>query len=307
MSIETTEEMLGAFDVTAGILSQSERDSIDKDGYLILSPNSEHWERHGLDLNDVGELLDEMIAAEGWRGGIEGKEETVRPDKPLDPGSDRLANLIDKNPAFRAFIKHPKVLAAVHYIIKAPFKCSAVDMRSPHKGGGEQQLHIDWLPRMEDKEPFDCTIVGFYIDGMTTANGALRVIPGTHTQLDWPNEYIDVLSRHPDEIQAEVPPGSIIVFNSHVWHCGALNESGEIRRTIYVDYRNRNLPQLLNQKRYLRPETISTPSDAERYLLAVRPEDPTDETSCVAPGNAYRARYGNHYLPKELADTADHS
>lgn len=291
------EWMLSAFGASAGLLGEDEISSLDEDGYLILPPDPSYWSGRDVELQSVRRRIDELVAAEGWRGGIEGKENSVTAEKPLDPGSDRLGNLIEKDPVFLAFIRHPKVLAAVHHVIAAPFKCSAVDMRSPRKGGGEQQLHVDWLPRMTEIDPFDCVFVGFYIDGMTVGNGAIRVLPGTHRKLDWPNEYIDVLSRHPDEIRVELEPGSIIVMNAQVWHAGAENRTGTLRRSIYVDYRNRRLPQLLNQKRYLSAATVARLSPEERYLLAVRAEDPPDETVSMGPGAAYRARYGNTYLP----------
>lgn len=290
-------DMLTVFGVSDQLLTRSDREALDQRGFLVLPPDPTFWQERGIDFVELRALVDELVEREGWRGGIEGKEQSVRPDKPLDPGSDRLANLLEKDRRFRAFISHPKVLAAVHYVIKAPFKCSAVDMRSPRKYGGEQQIHIDWLPRTREDQPFDCVFVGFYLDGMTISNGAARFMPGTHRRLDWPNEYIDVLSRHPDEVRVEVPVGGIIVSNGLVWHAGARNDSGVPRRSIYVDYRNRAVGQLLNQKRYLSARTIESLSEAERYLLAVRPEDPTDETVSLGPGDAYRARYGNHYLP----------
>lgn len=296
-------DTMQACGATSALLSAAEISSLDENGFLVIQPDPAYWAAQGISLDELRTTIDALIESEGWRGGIEGKENSVTAERPLDPGSDRIANLIEKDPKFDAFVAHPKVLAAVHRIIRAPFKCSAVDMRSPRAGGGEQQVHIDWLPRMTADASFDCAFAGFYLDGMTVSNGALRVIPGTHRRLDWPNEYIDVLKRHDDEIRVEVEPGSIVVANAHVWHAGATNESGAARRTVYVDYRHRGIGQLLNQKRYLSAKTVSRLSPAHRYLLAVRPEDPTDETASLGPGDAYRARYGNRYLP--IGDEAE--
>jgi len=289
--------MMAAAGVTPDLLQPKDRKALDESGYLILPSQTEFFRSRGIELSVLRDLIDRMIVEEGWRGGIEGKEKTVTAEKPLDPGSNRLGNLVEKKPHFRAFISHPKVLAAVHHVIKAPFKCSAVDMRNPKKDGGEQQIHIDWLPRTSVDDPFECVFVGFFIDGMTIENGALRIIPGTHECCDWPNEYIDVLTRHKDEVRVEVEPGSIIVANALVWHAGACNNTGAPRRSIYVDYRNRRLGQLLNQKCYLSTNTIEDLTELERYLLAVRPEDPNDKTLSLGPGETYRARYGNVYIP----------
>ena len=108
-----------------------------------------------------------------------------------------------------------------------------------------------------------------------------------------------MLTRHKDEVRVEVKPGSIIIANALVWHAGACNNTGAPRRTIYVDYRDRRIGQLLNQKRYLGAYTIESLTEVERYLLAVRPEDPTDKTLSLGPGEKYRARYGNVYIPSK--------
>jgi hypothetical protein len=291
--------VMAHFGVTENTLSKEDKRSLDEDGFLILMPDDTNWPGRGIDLSHVRRTLDALVAKEQWRGGIESKEDAITKEKPLDPGSNRIANLIDKHSVFRKFVSHPKILAAVAHVIGDQFKCSALDLRSPQKGGGEQQLHIDWLPRMNNDDPFECVFVGIHLDGMKIENGALRILPKTHHNLDWPNEYINVLERHPDEVRVELPPGAAVVANGLVWHGGAVNTSGEPRRSLYVDYRQRHIPQLLNQKRYLSADTISSLSDAEKYLLAVRDEDPTDDTKGLGPGEKYRARYGNKYLPIE--------
>lgn len=293
MTINDTTAALDAFDVTDDTLSPEQLASFDRDGFLVLPPDPDYWSRAGVALDDFCAELDRLVETEGWRGGSEGKEDIVSPTKQLDPGSNRLGNLIDKHSIFRKCIAHPKVLAAVRHVIGDDFKCSAADMRMPRKGHGRQHLHIDWVPRISQEEPHDCVFAGLFLDDMNCDNGAIRVVPGTHTNLDWPDEHIDPFATHPDEIQVELPAGSIVVMNAHTWHGGATNHSGAMRRTIYVDYRNRRLGQLLNQKQYLRPETIATLSPAERYLLAVRDVDPTDEAPSLGPGDSYRARYAD--------------
>lgn len=295
--------MLSAFGAGPDRLTDADRAQLDDCGYLIVPPDKNFYRDQGLNIDEVRDILDRLTAQEGWRGGSEGREDKITPERPIDPGADRLKNLINKAAVFRKFIAHPKVLAAVNHVLGRPFKSSGVEMRAPKIGGGEQQIHIDWLPRIEESDPFSMVIVGFYIDGMSAENGALRVIPGTHRKLDWPNEHANVLERHPDEVQVEVEPGTIIVMNSHLWHAGARNNSGKPRRTVYVDYRDRNLGQALNQKHFLSRETIESLTEAEKYLLAVRPEDATDETLVLGMGAAYRARYGDCYVPIERADS----
>lgn len=304
VEINTTDQALAACGVTAQTLTVAHKDSLDRNGYVVLPPDPAYWRSRGTDLAEMRAVLDELSQTESWRGGSEGKEDRVRPDKPLDPGSNRLGNLVEKHRAFRACFTHPAVLAAARYVIGRDMKCSGVDMREPRKGSGEQHMHIDWLPRQNDADPYDNVFCGIFLDDMTAANGAIRVVPGTHRKLDWPNEHIDVFSRQADEIRVEGPAGLMLVVNANTWHGGALNVNGARRRTIYVDYRARHIAQLLNQKRYLSAATIADLTPEERYLLAVRDSDPLDEGASLGPGDAYRARYGASYGRKDEAQVS---
>jgi hypothetical protein len=233
-------------------------------------------------------VLDQLMVEEGWRGGREGKESWVSPDRPLDPGSRRLGNLLEKHSLFWRLIAVPEVLAAVHYVIKDEIKVGAVDMREPIVGEGCQELHIDWTARLRATDPFDCVFVGFVVDDMSASNGAMRIVPGSHATVNWPDAHIDIHRPHPSEMQLEVAAGSFIVMNAHTWHAGATNVSGARRRVVYIDYRNRRLPQLLNQHKYLTVATKARLTDLERYLAGVSSDDPVQQADSVGPGATYR-------------------
>lgn len=292
MNINCTQDAFEALGVNGRTLSEEQRKSLDENGFLVYSPGPQHLAKFGIDVPVMREVIERLIHEEGWRGGREGKEDWVSPERQLDPGSHRLANLLDKHELFLRAIAIPEILAAVHYVIKDEIKVGAVDMREPRSGSGYQRLHIDWIARANETEAHDCAFVGFYLDDMRKDNGAIRVVPGTHKKPNWPDAYVDVNKPHPHEIQVEVPAGSFIVMNAHAWHGGAVNHTGGRRRTLYLDYRNRRLPQLLNQKKYLRPETIARMNACERYLLGVRDSDLTQAEDSVGPGAAYRAWLG---------------
>ena len=71
----------------------------------------------------------------------------------------------------------------------------------------------------------------------------------------WINENLDDLSQHPDEITLEVNQSSIVLMDATLWHSGTKNVNGKRRRVLYLDVRQRNIPQLLNQRIYLGEET----------------------------------------------------
>lgn len=288
IEIDSTPELLRSLNVHANTLSLEQKTALDELGYLVFKPSSDYLASLSISLVQLTQLLDGLTEFEGWSGGSEGKEEWVSPEKALDPGSNRLGNLIEKHESFSKLVSVPEVIAAVHHVIRDEIKVGAVDMREPRQGTGHQRLHIDWLARESQDCSYDCVFVGFYLDGMNEENGAIRIVPGSHRWLGWPDAHFDVSERHPEEIQVTVEPGTFIIVNANTWHAGAINHSGKRRRTIYIDYRKRDLPQLLNQKRYLSRQTLERLSPTELYLLGVRDKDPLLESKSYGPGAAYR-------------------
>lgn len=271
------------------VLTDSQRRAIDAEGLVILPPNPALARR----LEDARHTVDELLAAEGSRAGWEGKEQYFAPGKPFEPGANRLGNLVDKMTLAADLIVLPELLAVAGRVLGDAFKVGSVLMREPLKDHGHQALHIDWLPRETATDPFGGIVAQFVLDDVQTANGAMRYVPGSHRHLGWPDDHIDIHAPHPGERRAEAPAGSLIVMNLNLWHAGAMNATGERRRSVFVNIRRRDLPQLLNQKMYLSPATIERLTPVQRYLLAVRPEDATQVEKSVGPNDRYRERFGS--------------
>jgi hypothetical protein len=274
----------GAF----GVLSREQARAIEQDGLVILPPRAEIQAQ----LPALRADIDILLSEEGPRAGWEGKEQYFAPGKVFDPGARRLGNLVEKIPFAAELIVLPELLEAAYCVLGTEMKVGSVGAREPLKGHGHQPLHIDWLPRERIDEPFSGVGCMVLLDDATVANGAMRYIPVTHTCLGWPDMHIDVNVEHPDERRAEAPAGSIIVINLNLWHAGGVNHTGERRRTILIDIRRRALPQLLNQKKYLSAETLARLTPLQKYLLAVRAEDPDQVEKSVGPGDRYRAQFG---------------
>lgn len=68
----------------------------------------------------------------------------------------------------------------------------------------------------------------FAIDEYTVANGGTLVVPGTHQQVPPPSA--EYLQRH--GVPVECPAGSMIVFDSTLWHAAGANSSGRDRLAI---------------------------------------------------------------------------
>jgi hypothetical protein len=94
--------------VTEASVGAETRDRLDRDGYAPLPAVLS-----GEQVTTMRVLLDELVAAEGDRAGIEVHQEA---------GTDRLADLINKGKVFEVCFTHPRVLACIYRETARPAK-----------------------------------------------------------------------------------------------------------------------------------------------------------------------------------------
>jgi ectoine hydroxylase-related dioxygenase (phytanoyl-CoA dioxygenase family) len=143
----------------------------------------------------------------------------------------RVYALFAKTRAFDAAAVHPLALGVLdrvlgHYQFSAPVGIQI--------GPGEaaQVLHRDEavypLPR-----PHPPVVVNtmWPVDDFTEANGATRVVAGSHT---WESD------RAPDEsaplFVAEMPAGSVMFYLGNLWHGGGANRTERPRLGVILEY-----------------------------------------------------------------------
>lgn len=204
--------------------------------------------------------LSELTAAEGAAAGREVHQEA---------GTDRLSDLVNKDPMFDVCFTHPTVLAAIAHVL-GDFKLSSLNSRAALPGQGHQALHTDWGDPVEAGDYQVCNSI-WLLDDFTAENGATRVIPGSHRWGKRPSDVMDdPAADHVDQIQLIAPAGTVVIFNSHLWHGGTLNRSTAPRRAMHSYFTRRHHPQQLDQQKYLRPETERRLSDTALFVLGVR-------------------------------------
>jgi ectoine hydroxylase-related dioxygenase (phytanoyl-CoA dioxygenase family) len=188
----------------------------------------------------------------------------------------RLADLINKDPMFEYCFTHPRLLAAARRVLGPGFRVDSLNARFSLPGDGHQQLHADW--GSADPAEWDQVMQGRYfgmnslwlIDPFTPDNGATRIVPGTHRSGKVPkDEMADPLAPHPREVVLQAPAGTVIAFNSHCWHGGTLNRTGDLRRAMHMAYVPLHRKQLTDQRRYLRPATSQRLTPQMKCLLDV--------------------------------------
>ena len=245
---------LAGLGVTPASLDAETAGRLDRDGYAPLPGVLSEAE-----LTAIRARLAELLAAEGDQAGIEVHQEA---------GADRLADLVNKGPMFDPCFTHPKVLACIAHVL-GDFKLSSLNFRAALPGHGHQQLHADYGGPMPPAEFQVCNSI-WLLDDFTADNGATRVVPGSHRCAQRPREALDDPSAgHPDEVLLIAPAGTVVVFNSHLWHGGTENRSDRPRRALHSYFTRRANGQQLDQKKYIRPQTLARLNPAARFILDV--------------------------------------
>jgi Phytanoyl-CoA dioxygenase (PhyH) len=240
--------------VAAHSIDGETRSHLDQDGYAAL-PGVLSEGQLGLIRTRLGELL----AAEGDRAGLEVHQEA---------GTDRLADLVNKDPAFEVCFTDPRLLACVAHVLDE-FKLSSLNFRAALPGEGLQAMHAEGGP-VTDPALFSVCNSIWLLDDFTADNGATRVVPRSHLSGKSPGDVMaDTRGTCLGEVLLLAPAGTVVVFNSHLWHGGTLNRSSRPRRALHAYFTRRGNDQQLDQRKYVRPETLARLGPAARFILDV--------------------------------------
>ncbi len=249
------QEALTALGVTDQILTQAEKEKLDRDGFLPLADILSAQQ-----IAQITQRTDELVALEGQDAGKEVHQEV---------GTTRLSDLVNKDPLFEVCFTHPRVLAAISHVLGGDLKLSSLNFRAALPGFGLQGLHADWGGAVAPGDYYVCNSI-WLLDDFTESNGATRIVPGSQRSGKAPRDVMpDPSQPHPDEIVLTAPAGTVVIFNSHTWHGGTLNRTDKPRRAMHSYFTRRDQTQQLDQKAFIRPETYERLSPAARFILDV--------------------------------------
>jgi hypothetical protein len=245
---------LAELGVTEATLAAETAERLDRDGFAPLPGILNQAQ-----LAAIRARLAELLAAEGDQAGIEVHQEA---------GTDRLADLVNKGEMFWPCFTEPLVLACMAHVL-GDFKLSSLNFRAALPGHGRQNLHTDWGGPVEPGDYHVCNSI-WLVDDFTASNGATRVVPGSHRAGTVPRMALaDPAAPHPDEVLVTGATGTVVVFNSHLWHGGTQNHSDRPRRAMHAYFTRRGHGQQLDQRKYIRPRTLAALSPAARFILDV--------------------------------------
>jgi len=191
---------------------------IARDGYTILEGVIEP------ELRDA--LTDDLVRLERFYevtpsdNGFEGTK-TVR-----------IYNLLALGKLYEGIPVHPNVLPVVDGVLDDGCLVSSLSSIAIDPGESAQPIHADdqLIPLTKPHVPTVCNTMWALTD-FTEANGATRVIPGSHRRDHSPD-----FGAPYDSIAAEMPAGSVLVWHGSLWHGGGANTTDERRVGIAMNY-----------------------------------------------------------------------
>jgi ectoine hydroxylase-related dioxygenase (phytanoyl-CoA dioxygenase family) len=130
----------------------------------------------------------------------------------------------------------------------------------------------------------------FAIDEFTSTNGATFFVPGTHQKEGRPGDWY--LDAH--AVSAECPAGSMLVFDSTIWHAAGDNTSGKDRLAANQQFTRSYVKPQVDYVRALGDDVVEAQRDRTQQLLGwyTRVVTSLDDFYQPAEGRLYRSGQG---------------
>ena len=139
----------------------------------------------------------------------------------------RIYNLLAHGSTFWKVPVHEAVLPFAEAVLDEELQLSSLSSITLCPGQEAQSLHADdqLLPVPKPHQPFNLNCV-WAISDFTEANGATRIVPGSHRAGDEADYRVE------DTVAAEMPAGSVICWHGSLWHAGGANTTDQRRYTV---------------------------------------------------------------------------
>lgn len=157
-------------------------------------------------------------------------------------GIDRIIG--KSEPVFARILGSPWLLALAESICGSAYFPVQDFVVIKNKG---DENPVNWHQDVLSKTPCTSFMIGFYLDPANDANGALRVVPGSHKS-DLHICQLKEMAYNSIEMDA----GDVLVHDLRIAHSSGLLSTFEKRRVVYFEFMNANL--ILEEKIY--PESF---------------------------------------------------
>ncbi len=156
----------------------------------------------------------------------------------------RIYNLLVHGDLYERIPVHANVLPVVEGVLDGGCLVSSLSSIAIGPGESAQPIHADdqLIPLPKPHPPTVCNTMWALTD-FTEANGATRLVPGSHL-LDHSPTY----GQDYPSVPAEMAKGSVLVWHGSLWHGGGANRTGERRVGIAMNYCAGYIRQQENQQ-----------------------------------------------------------
>jgi hypothetical protein len=198
-----------------------------------------------------------------------GRERKFGLDLEHDDTNQRVWNVLSRSPVFADLAEHPVALRLLRHVLGWPMLLGNLSANITGPGGGEMVLHADqiFVPMPWPTDPQGAN-AAWCVDDFTAENGATCFVPGSHLLHRLPEPGDDVTA-----VPMEAPAGSLVVFESRLWHRTGFNRTADQRRAGIFGWYTR--PIYRTQENWflaLDPSVWRNASDDLLTLLAYKSE-----------------------------------
>lgn len=197
-----------------------------------------HIREHGL------ALLTGQVATESLARARDATYAAAEEDQRLGREADRFGldygelnvrvwNILNRHPVFRELVQLPVVLELLREVIGWPALLGNISANIAQPGSEGGVLHPDQLfvPKPWPAEPQGMNFA-WLLDDFTADNGATEVVPRSHLAAD----DVDPAALADEAIPVVAPAGTLMVFESRLWHRTGSNRSPHPRAALFGWY-----------------------------------------------------------------------
>ena len=117
------------------------------------------------------------------------------------------------------------------------------------------------------------------LDGFTRDNGATYLLSGSHRLVDRPDEK----AFYAEAVRAVGPAGSVLLFNSQLWHASGRNTSGTERRALTLTFTRPFFKQQMDYPRLVGYDKLASLTENQRQLVGYNSRMPASYEEWYQP------------------------
>jgi ectoine hydroxylase-related dioxygenase (phytanoyl-CoA dioxygenase family) len=168
-----------------------------------------------------------------------------------------------KDPFFRSIGLNPRLLPIVRAVLGETCNLSNVNGLGMTPGGESQTLHMDAF----ESTPGTCVYINALhcLDDFEHANGATRVVPGSHREVWKPGSVTPEVESRAIHVPAKA--GSVIAYDGALLHAGSRNTTRFPRRALHLYYHRSWAKPQWDYPRSFTPDVLERMSPEEQQLF----------------------------------------